>query len=805
MSNLRFALRQLGKSPGFTILATLTLGLGIGLNTAIFSIVNDLFLKRLPFSEPNRIVRIYGELAARDLRQLPFSIPRFWHYRDSESAFSAMAADNGAPITLTGLGTAIQLNASAVTANYFDLLGVRPVRGRLFRQEEESSAAVVLVSDSFWRGRLGGDPNVLGRGVTLNGVPHTIIGILPNMPVAWFGPDLEVWIPKPFELDGYPQERLLRGAGYLRVIARLKPGVTEEQARASLASLDQSYRAQNGDKNDSLWTTTLLRASDDLTSNLQAACTMLLAAVSFVLLIAYSNVANLLLVRFSGRRREVALRMALGASRRAVVGLFVTEGILVSLCGGLLGGAAALVLIPLVPKIVPNNLPLEANVALSWPMLFFTLAVSLFTGIAMGLYPAWQSSDIHLADGLKEGGRAMAGGLRQQRFRRILVGAQVALSVALLSGASLLIASFIRLSHQETGFRSEGLCVGFLQLPVVQYPDPATRARFADRFLTELRRIPGIQAASVSESVPLNGNSRSSYARADREAPPPNQRPVAPLHNISSGYFAAMGIPLRSGRDFDEQDTLDHPLVAVISEALAQRLYPGESPFGRPLYIGNNSGIGDRVEIVGVVGDVRTFQIAVANDADIYRPWAQDNKAFVAFAVRSAFTAAEVTKLVQARVQAIDPSLAVFQPQPMQQIIDVSLGQPHLVTLILGIFAGIALLLATVGIYGAVAFTVVQRTGEIGVRMALGAQTRDVLRLVLSQGMKPVLAGLAVGLALSVAAGHFLAAQLYEVSPQNPWLLAATALLLTFVGGLACAIPSVRAISINPVEALRAE
>jgi predicted permease len=716
-----------------------------------------------------------------------------------------MAADNGAPITLTGLGTAVQLNASAVTANYFDLLGVRPVRGRLFRPEEESSAAVVLVSESFWRARLGGDPNVLGRSVTLNGVPYTIIGVLANMPVAWFGPALEVWIPKPFELDGYPRERLMRGAGYLRVIARLKPGVTEARARASLSSLDQSYRAQNGDKNDALWTTTLLRASDDLTSNLQASCTMLLAAVSFVLLIACSNVANLLLVRFSGRRREVALRMALGASRRAVMGLFVTEGILVSLGGGLLGGAAALVLIPLVPKIVSNNLPLEANVALSLPMLFFTLAVSLLTGLAMGLYPAWQSSDIHVADGLKEGGRAMAGGVRQQRFRRILVGAQVALSVALLSGASLLIASFIRLSHQETGFRSEGLCVGFLQLPAVQYPDPATRARFADRLLTELRRRPGIEAASVSESVPLNGNGRSSYARADREAPPPNQRPVAPLHNISPGYFAAMGIPLRSGRNFDERDTLDHPLVAVISETLAQRLYPGESPFGRPLYVGNNNGIGDRVEIVGVVGDVRTFQIAVANDADIYRPWAQDNKAFVAFAVRSAFTTGEITKLVQAEVQAIDPSLAVFQPQPMQQIIDASLGQSHLVTIILGVFAGVALLLATVGIYGAVAFTVGQRTGEIGVRMALGAQTRDVLGLVLSQGMKPVFSGLAAGLALSVAAGHFLATQLYEVSPQNPWLLAATAFLLALAGMLACAIPAVRALSINPVEALRAE
>src|ERR1700731_499893 len=359
MNGLRFAFRQLWKSPGFIILATLTLGLGIGLNTTIFSVVNDLFLKRLPFSEPDRVIRIYGELAARDLRRLPFSIPRFWHYRDGQSAFSAMAADSATALTLTGLGDPIQLNARAITANYFDLLGVRPLHGRLFRAEEESVADVALVSESFWRNRLGSEPNVAGRSITLNGVPHTIVGVLPNMPVAWFGPALEVWITKPFELAGYPRERLMRGAGYLRAIARLKPGVTEAQARASLSSLDQSYRAQNGDKNDSTWTTTLVVAPDDLTSNLRSAFATLLAAVCFVLLIACGNVANLLLVRFSGRRREIALRMTLGASRRAVVGLFVIESTLVSLCGGMVGGAAALVLTPLVPKIVSNNLPLD--------------------------------------------------------------------------------------------------------------------------------------------------------------------------------------------------------------------------------------------------------------------------------------------------------------------------------------------------------------------------------------------------------------------------------------------------------------
>ncbi|MEY2537886.1 MAG: hypothetical protein QOG67_1626 [Verrucomicrobiota bacterium] len=805
MTDLRFALRQLRKSPGFAILATLTLGLGIAVNTGIFSLVNDLFFKRLPFAQPDRIVRIYGELETRSLRKLPFSIPRFWHYRDGQSVFLAVAADSATALTLTGQGEPVQINADAASANYFELLGVRPLLGRLFRPEEESSGDVALISQRFWQSKLAGDAKVIGRSITLNGVPHTIVGVLPNMPVAWFGLDLDIWTAKPFELAGYPRERLMRGAGYLRAIARLKPGVTIEQARAALPSLDQSYRAQNGDKNDSAWSTTLVRATDDITSNLRPAFVTLMAAVSFVLLIACSNVANLLLVRFSARRREIALRVALGAPRRSVVRLFVTESILVGLLAGLIGGAAAWLLIPIVPKIASANLPLEPQIALSWPMFFFTFAVSLTSGLAMGLYPAWQSSGADLIDGLKEGGRAVAGGRRQQRFRQILVGTQVALSVALLSSASVLIASFVRLTNQETGFRAGHVWVGFVQLPPAQYPDVDSRARFADRLSTELRTTPGIQANSVSETVPLNGNGRSSYARADKDAPPPNQRPVAPTHNISPGYFTTLGIPLKAGRDFDERDQSSHPMVAIISESSARRIFPGEDPIGRPLYIGNNNGIGDRVEIVGVVGDVRTLQIAIANDAELYRPWAQDNKAFVAISVRSGFKTDDVTRLVREALRQIDGALPVFQPRMMDEIVETSLGQNRLVMLLLGIFAAIALLLATVGIYGAVAFSVVQQTGEIGVRMALGARTRDILRLVLSQGMKPVVLGLGAGLLLALALGRLLATQVYQVSPKNPFLLLGAASILAASAVLACLLPALRASSINPVDALRAE
>ena len=502
MTDLRFAMRQLFKSRGFTFLAVVTLALGIGLNTAIFSLIHDLFLRGLPFSEPDRLVHVYGEMKERSLTQLPYSIPRYWHYRDGQAVFSGVAADTGNAMTLTGLGDPVQLNTASLTWNYFDVLGIRPMRGRTFLPQEEEGADVAIVTQSFWRNRLGQDPNVLNRSINLNGVAHTIVGVVPDLSVAWFGPNVELCTTKPFALGGFTRERLMRGVGYLRVIGRVKPGISLEQVRAAMPSLEQSYRAQYPDKNDASWTTTLVTAPEDVSGNLRPAFTTLIAAVSFVLLIACSNVANLLLVRFSGRRREIALRMALGGSRASVVRLFVFESVLVSLLAGVMGALLAWQLIPLVPKLAVNLLPLESNGGVSLPVLGFALALSLLTGLVMGLYPAWQSSKADLVDGLKDGGRAVSGSMRQQRFRKILVGAQVALSVMLLAGASLLIASFIRLSRQETGFRSEHLWVGGVTLPVAQYADAGARARFADRITRAVQLVPGLESASASSTIP---------------------------------------------------------------------------------------------------------------------------------------------------------------------------------------------------------------------------------------------------------------------------------------------------------------
>jgi predicted permease len=569
--------------------------------------------------------------------------------------------------------------------------------------------------------------------------------------------------------------------------------------------LENSYRSQYPGNNDSSWTTAITTAAEDATGNLRPAFNTLLAAVCFVLLIACSNVANLLLVRFSGRRREIALRMALGGSRSSVIRLFVFESLLVSLLAGTVGACFTWRLIPLVPKVAANFLPLDSSIGVSIPVLAFTLGLSLLTGLIMGMYPAWQSSRADLVDGLKDGGRAVSGSMRQQRFRRILVGAQVALSLTLLAGASLLIASFIRLSRQEAGFRSDHLWVGSTRLPTAQYADSAARARFTDQALKELRAVAGFESVSASESVPLNGFSRSYYTRTEGNPPPVNQRPVAPTHDVSPGYFRTLGIPLLAGRDFDERDTADHPQVVIISQSSARKLFPNENPIGRELLIGSNNGIGDREEIIGVVGDVRSSQLALSNDVEFYQPWAQQNNPFTNFAVRSGLKIDEVTKLVRATLNRIDAGLPIYQPGSMEKIVQASLGQARLMMTLLGIFAGVALLLATVGIYGAVAYTVEQRTGEIGVRMALGAQTRDVLRLVISQGMKPVFVGLIAGLAAALALGRLITAQLYQVSAHNPLLLMATAAILAVAALLACLLPARRASLLNPVQALRAE
>src|SRR5881398_424541 len=565
MNDIRFAFRKLRQSPAFTTIAVITLALGIGLNTAIFSLINDLFLRSLPFKEPSRVVHLYGGDKARDLVDIGVSAPRYQHFRDGQTIFDDLAAENFFAFTLTGLGDPVQIFGGRVTSNYFDLLAVRPILGRNFLPQDEEGADVAVVTKNFWQKRLDGDPNVIGRSITLNGAPHTIVGVLPNLPFSWVGPAAEVWTTKPFEIAGISYERIMRGSGFLRVVGRLKPGVTLEQARAALPPLEQSYRARYPDKIDSSSVMTLKTLAEDTTGNLRPAFATLLIAVAFVLLIACSNVANLLLVRFSGRRREIALRMAIGASRRSVVRLFIFESLLVSVLAGIAGALLAWYVVPIVPKMAANFLPFDPDtrVELSLGVLGFTIVMSILTGVAMGIYPALQTSRADLVGGLKEGGRGTSGSAQQLRFRKFLIGAQVALSVTLLAGAALLITSFVRLSQQSIGYRADNLWIGFVTLPQARYPDLGSRQRFAEQTLAALRNVPGIESATMCADIPLipAGSSNTLYARPDGEILSIDKRAAAAFHNIAPDYFKTWGIPLLAGRDFDEHDMPDRQNV----------------------------------------------------------------------------------------------------------------------------------------------------------------------------------------------------------------------------------------------------
>ena len=805
MNDLKFALRQLRKSPGFTLIAVVTLALGIGLNTAIFSLINDLFLKGLPFQEPERVLHILTKGKDRT-DEFQMSAPRFMLYRDGQTIFSGFAAENQQAATVTGLGDPLSVPIFKATANWFDVLGVRPIMGRTFLPQEEEGADVAIITDRFWKARFAGSQDIIGKTIVLDGVAHTIVGVIANMPVSWTGtPNANIWTTKPMVIPGFSHEKMMRGSTFLRVIGRLKAGVTLDQAKAALGTLEDDYRSQFPEKGDAQFRNIIKTLPEDVTENLRPGFATMLTAVGFVLLIACSNVANLLLVRFSGRRREISLRLALGATRGSVLRLFVFESVLISLLAGVLGAALAWQLVPLVPKLTANFLPIEQGSAsaLSVPVLLFTIGLSLVTGFAMGFYPALQSSRADIVDALKEGGRGTQGSVRQQRFRKILVGAQVALSVTLLAGASLLITSFVRLSQQDPGFNADKLWIGVTVMSQAQYPDKASRARFAEQLQTTLRATPGFEDLMLSSGFPLFGNPGATlYTRPEGNVPPVPERKGAPSNDIVPGWFRAAGIPLIAGRDFNEQDVLDHPDVIIISKAGAKTVFGDENPIGKTLLITNGS---VPVEIVGVAGDVRSVQLNQANNMEFYRPFAQENFPYLRIVVRSPLPPETITRSVKTALRSIDPSLALIWPQPFSEIMAQALGQAKLMMVLLGVFAGVALLLATVGIYGAVAYSVEQRTGEIGVRMALGAQTGDVLRLVVNQGMKPVVIGLAVGIVSAFALGRLIASQLYQVSAYNPALLVGSTLLLATTAFIACLLPARRATRVDPIQALRTE
>ncbi|MBI2510632.1 MAG: ABC transporter permease [Opitutae bacterium] len=803
-TNVRLALRSLAKSPGFALVALATLALGIGANVAIYSAINTLFLRPLAFAESSRLVRVWGAFADRGLDQANLSWPRYEHFRDNVDAVESLSAFTGTAFTLTGRGDPLQLTAARVTQNFFPVLGVSTQRGRNFLAEEDRAggAPVVLISAGLWQRQFNRASDAIGQTLTLNNVPHTIVGILPDKFGFPFNA-IDVFAAKPFELDGLPRELMLQGSGYLFVHGRLKPGATLETLDAQLKRAAATYAAAHPEKVDANGGIFARTLQDDLVGGQRPTFFVLLAAVGFVLLIACANVANLFLVRLASRRKEIAIRAALGATRRSIVAQFLTESTLVAVAAGLAGSLLAIWAVDSLARVAADFIPRAQEISVDAPVLAFAILLSLATGLGMGFLPAWQASQADVNETLKDATRGNTGGRSANRLRSALFVGEVALSLVLLIGAALLLRSFVRLQNVPPGFNAAHVTTFNVQLSPAQYADAPAQTAFYEQLVQRLSAIPGVAAVSGINNLPVvaGGNTRSPFALEGESLPPINERKLAVRSNTLPGYFAAMGIPLKQGRDFDWRDRSDRPNVLLISASTAKRLFPhGENPIGRRLITG--LGAIPR-EIVGVVGEVRATGLdQVAGDA-LYYPAAQLGDGFFSFVVRSTRPAASLRDEIRAAIHSLDRGIPVDQIQPLENLMSQSISDRRLVMGLVGGFAALALVLAALGIYGVIAYSVAQRTSEIGVRMALGASRTSIVSLVLREGLRLTALGLVLGIAASLVLTRLMSAQLYEISATDPIVFVGVSVFLVLVAAFACWLPAHRASRIDPLVALR--
>ena len=806
LKDLAFAFRMIRRAPGFAAVAILTLGIGIGANTAIFSLIDTIFLHGLPFARPDELVLIRGSAPDRDLSNLPLSATKFEHVRDHDRSLTAVAADFAGAFTITGMGDPVQVPGDQMSSQYFALLGVAPIRGRLFEPDEDAHGPhVAILSEDAWTRRFGRDPNVVGRILTLNGVPHTIVGIVPTQPVSYFG-NAEIFTTRPEEFPGITPELRARGFSFLRVIGRLAPGVTIASAQEEMTALMASYKAGNSEKADSTWLGTVLDLQQStINSQIQSTLWLLLGAVALVLLIATSNVANLLLVRFSARRRDISVRLSLGAHRGRVIRLFVLESFIISLIAALVGLAIGRMGLTLLIHL-RAPLPIGQTVSLSPLVITFTVAIALATGLAMGWYPSIQAARTDVVDALKEGGRSATLSRSQHWFRMTLLSAQVALSSVLLVGALLLMSTVAHLLRVDPGFHPETVFTAGLNLPSSRYPTKLEQAAFERQLLDGLRHTPGVVDATVGIGLPLFGGPQGPYSRNDDHFVPFNQRPLAPARFVSSDYFTTLGIPILEGRQFTDHDRIDTPIVAIISRSSARKLFPEGGALGRHLLVGSVNQ-GQDAEIVGICADVRSQSVRRdPPEVEIYRLLDQQsgNSGFWQLAVRTSMQdptgVAGATRDVLRR---IDPDLPLIQPSAMEDVIQRSIGQQTLLMTLLGLFAAFAMLLAVVGTYSVLAYIVSQRRNEIGVRLALGALPGDVIGMVIRQGMMPVFAGLVIGLGAAAALTRLLQNQLFGTARFDPASFAIAITGVLAASFAACWLPSWRASRIAPSTALR--
>jgi putative ABC transport system permease protein len=801
-NDLRYALRQLIKSPGFTLLAVLTLALGIGMNTAIFSVVHALLLDPFPYRDHGKIVQLRQQKPTDNASQPQHTGREFGAYQEQARSFQAMAAIENVSRNLTVANQQPErLAGEKVTADFFTLLGVPPQLGRtlLPTDQGEGAARVVVLGYDVWQSRFGRDPQVIGRVVELDAEPYTVVGVMPAR--FRFG-SASFWFPFPFEMRQASQR-------WYPVIGRLAPGVSLSSANAELATIAARFaQTQPAAGEYANWKVSALPLRDALLGNVRTAVFVLVGAVAIVLLIACANVAGLLLVRAAARQREIAIRAAIGATRRQLLRQFFVESALIAAIGGGLGmlvtawGIDALVKLLPETGVLDGAIPAETSIHISAPVLLFAVGITFAATFLFGLWPAWQASQTDAALAMRLGDRS--GGSARQPMRAALIVGEVALAMVLLAGAGLLLRSFSQLARTDPGFRTERVLSARLNLPPARYDKPGATVRFAEQLLAGVRELPGVQSVAAVSHPPFSYLDRWPFAIEGRAAP--EQRLSAANRMVSPNYYEVMGIPLRRGRAFTEQDTADQPGVIIVNETMARRVWGDEDPIGKRLtvYVAKWE---LPVTVIGVVADSRQMSLDEAVVPEMNFPMAQAANFLRRFnlLVRTHTEPTSLLPAIRGVVAKFDPQLPLYNVLTIQRSVDDSLSVRRFALSVLGLFAAVALILAVSGIYGVIGHAVNQRTREIGIRMALGAARRDVFRLILGEGGKLAIAGVGIGVVVSYLVTQFLRALLYGITPTDPLTFGAVAVLLLLTALLACYFPARRASRVDPVIALRSE
>jgi putative ABC transport system permease protein len=811
LQDLRYSLRRLTKSPAFALIVVLTLALGIGANTAIFSAVNAILLRPLPYREPGQLVTIQHRYPSLDDLKAPVSAIGFRDYQEGARSFQSMAVQAGWAANLTGVGDPVRLQGSQVTGRYFGTLQVPALLGRTIQPGEDSVGRdhVVVLSYALWQRLFGSDPGVLGRSLSLNGETYQVIGVMPREFRDFFNRNVEIWKPVVFQTDQFTDEQ--RSHEYLNLTARLKDGISQETAEREMASLAQQLKQKYPDSYAPDWSLTVTRLSALATGNIRPALLVLLGAVGFVLLIACANVANLLLSRAAARGKEIAIRSALGATRDRLVRQLLTESVILSLCGGVVGLLLAYWGVRSLGAINAGNLPRADEIRVDGAVMLFTLGVSLLAGLLFGLAPALHVAAPDLLSTLKEGGRGAVGDRSSQAIRRMLVVAEMALALTLLTGAGLLIKSFARLQGVDPGFVPEHLLTFNLALPDSRYSERARQLALFDRVLPAIRAVPGVQSAAITSVMPFGGNwSTASFEIEGYQTPENQPEPWGDIRIVSPGFFETLRIPVIRGRGLNEQDREKSPNVAVIDEEFVRRYYPKENPIGKRFTFGPPDSAADTtsrewIEIVGVVGHTKHEALDAEARLQLYLPVAQIPSQFMSVAVRTAGDPERYVNQTRDAVRSVDPELPISGVHTMEELLEQSVGQRRLSMMLLSLFSGIALMLASIGIYGVMSYSVTQRSRELGVRIALGARRSDVLRLVLRQGMSLALIGIGIGLGAALLLTRLIQNQLFGVRAGDPLTFVAVALLLGTTALIANLVPALRAMRVDPAVVLRDE